>query len=70
MAELTLALKGHDTPETHGYLGLALYDLGKKKEAHEEMQRALTGNADIAQLRERYQELAKELGEAPAAPQK
>jgi tetratricopeptide (TPR) repeat protein len=69
ITELTLALKGHDTPETHGYLGLALLETGKKKEAREEMQRALTGNADVAGLREKYQELSKELGEpVPTGP--
>ncbi|HEY3448416.1 MAG TPA: tetratricopeptide repeat protein [Myxococcales bacterium] len=63
VAELTRALKeGYDTPETHGYLGFALLDQGKKKEAFPELQRALKGNADIGPLRARYLELAKELG--------
>lgn len=65
VAELSRAVKeGYDTPETHGYLGFALLDQGKKKEAFPELQKALKGNADIGPLRQRYIALAKELGVA------
>jgi tetratricopeptide (TPR) repeat protein len=69
VTELTLALKGYDTPETRGYLGLALLDLGKKREAFPLIERAFKSNADIAQLRERYYSLAKELGTPVPEPQ-
>ncbi|MGC4116909.1 MAG: hypothetical protein QM765_20575 [Myxococcales bacterium] len=63
VAELSRAIKeGYDTPETHGYLGFALLDQDKKKEAFPELQRAFKGNADIGPLRARYVALAKELG--------
>lgn len=61
--ELERALKeGYDTPETHGYLGFALIDQNKKREAFPHLQKAFKGNADIGPLRERYVALAKELG--------
>ncbi len=63
VSELSRAIReGHDTPETRGYLGFALLDQGRKKEAFPELKRAFKGNADIGPLRERYVALAKELG--------
>ena len=68
VAELTLALKGYDTPETQAYLGMALLDLGRKREAFPLLERAFVDKADIVGLREKYLLLAKEFNAEPKAP--
>jgi tetratricopeptide (TPR) repeat protein len=46
------ALKAGDTsPHTHGYLGLALFDLGRKEEAKKELNTALDGDLDQDEVR-------------------
>jgi len=72
--ELAAALKaGHEDPYTRGYLGLSLFELGKKKEAQKEIDKALEDGADLDALRQKQFLLDEELGaqpETPAAPAK
>jgi hypothetical protein len=75
--ELAAALKGSDDPYAHAYLGLTLFDLGKKKQARDQILRAQEGGAEMDALNQRLYELEQELGPepeakaaAPAGPQK
>jgi len=69
--ELAAALKGgHEDPYTRGYLGLALYDLGKKKEAQKAIDKALEDGADLDALRQKQFLLDEEIGAQPEVPVK
>jgi tetratricopeptide (TPR) repeat protein len=69
--ELALAVKGGvDDAYTRGYLGMALSELGKKREAQKWLDEALEMGADLDVFRTRSWELDQELGERGAAPVK
>jgi Tfp pilus assembly protein PilF len=72
--ELAAAMKsGHVDPYTRGYLGLSLFELGRKKEAQKEIDLALEEGADLDLLRQKQFLLDEEIGaqpETPAAPVK
>lgn len=68
---LASAVKGGvDDAYTRGYLGLALFELGRKKEAQKWLDEALELGADMDVMRLRSYELDQELGERGAAPAK
>ncbi|HEY3448304.1 MAG TPA: hypothetical protein VGK67_18250 [Myxococcales bacterium] len=69
--ELAAAVKGGvDDAYTRGYLGMALSELGRKKEAQKWLDEALEMGADMDVMRMRSYELDQELGERGAAPAK
>lgn len=69
--ELAAAVKGGvDDAYTRGYLGMAYYELGRKKEAQKWLDEALEMGADMDAMRTRSYELDQELGERGAAPAK
>lgn len=69
--ELALAVKGGvEDAYTKGYLGMALSEIGKRKEAQKWLDEALEMGADLDSFRMRSYELDQELGERGAAPAK
>jgi tetratricopeptide (TPR) repeat protein len=62
---LTAALKGTDDAYAHAYLGLALFDLGRKREARAEIERAQEAGAEMDVLNQRRYEIDQALGSAP-----
>lgn len=67
--ELTASLKEADDPYTRAYLGLALYDVGKKQPARAEIVRALEAGVEMEILNQRIYAIEQELGpDAPPAP--
>ncbi len=74
--ELAAALRESDDPYAHAYLGLALFDLGKRKQALDQIRRAQEGGAEMDVLNQRLYQLEQELGEpeagaaTPARPRK
>ncbi len=69
--ELSLAVKGGvEDAYTRGYLGMALSEIGRKREAQRWLDEALEMGADLDSFRVRSYELDQELGERGAAPAK
>lgn len=65
--ELAASLKEADDPYARAHLGLALFDLGKKRQARDEILRAQEAGADMDVLNERILAIEEELG-AESAP--
>jgi tetratricopeptide (TPR) repeat protein len=67
--ELAAAIKGgNDDAYTRGYLGLAYYELGRKKEAQKLIDKAVEDRADMDSLRIHQVMLDEELGAQPDSP--
>ncbi len=68
VAELTASLKEAEDAYARAHLGLALFDLGKKRQAREEILRAQDAGADMDVLNERIYAIEQELGPEDASP--
>jgi len=63
--ELSESLKGLDDPYSRAHLGLALFDLGKKRQARAEIIRAQEAGAEMDALNLRLYAIEQELGPVP-----